>query len=169
MSNDQSPIPKHTHDVQDVLGLSSLLNTKSNHNHTHALMTLEGFQERFRTLPVHAQRSFENLVRFLIQPEIKIEVTPKSEKTFIQVNIVSTHGYSMAMVKLCLKYKRLEDPIWKEAFCKNFVNGILQYQFILDTLKPNQTYDYDVYLTDQHNPSLHCRKQGTFKTELKND
>lgn len=165
MSDEKIPIPKHTHDVYDILGLSSLLNSKSNHNHTHALMALEGFQERFRTLPVHVQRSFESLVRFLIQPEIKIEVIPKLEKAFIQTNIVSTYGYSMCMVKLCLRYKQLEDSIWKEAFCKNFVNGILQYQFMLDTLLPNQTYEYEVYMTDQHNPSLYCRKHGTFKTE----
>lgn len=166
MSDNNPKYPPHSHDVKDILGLASLLNTKSVHSHIHSLMSLEGFQERFKTLPVHAQRSFENLVRFLIQPEIKLELFPKVDKVTIILNILSTHGYSMSVVKLNLKFKELEEPLWKEAFSKNFVNGILQYQFILDALKPNKTYEYEVYLTDLNNPSLHCRKQGTFKTEL---
>lgn len=166
MSDNNPKYPPHSHDVKDILGLASLLNTKSVHSHTHSLMSLEGFQERFKTLPVHAQRSFENLVRFLIQPEIKLELFPKVDKVTIILNILSTHGYSMSVVKLNLKFKELEEPLWKEAFSKNFVNGILQYQFILDALKPDKTYEYEVYLTDLNNPSLHCRKQGTFKTEL---
>lgn len=166
MSEDNLKYPPHSHDVKDILGLASLLNTKSAYTHTHSFMSLEGFQERFRMLPVHAQRSFENLVRHLIQPELKLEIFPKADKAIIILHIVSTHGYSMSVVKLNLRYKELEEPLWKEAFSKNFVNGILQYQFILDVLKPNKTYEYEVYLTDLHNPTLHCRKQGTFKTEL---
>jgi len=168
MSNEKPNIPKHSHEVHDILGLSTLLNTKSQHDHTHGLITLEGFQECFRTLPVHTQRSFENLVRFLIQPEIKIQVTAKPQKAIIQTCIVSTHGYSVCMVKICLRYKLVKDSIWKEAFCKNFVNGILNYRFILDNLLSQKTYEYEVYMTDQHNPSLHCRKHGSFKTELQN-
>lgn len=168
MPDNKTKYPPHSHDVEDILGLASLLNTKNGHLHTHSFMSLEGFQERFRMLPVHAQRSFENLIRYLIQPEIKLELSSKIDRAIVILHIVSTHGYSMSVVKLNLKYKELEEPLWKEAFSKNFVNGILQYQFILEVLKPNKTYEYEVYMTDQHNPSLHCRKHGSFKTELQN-
>lgn len=56
MSEDNLKYPPHSHDVKDILGLASLLNTKSAYTHTHSFMSLEGFQERFRMLPVHAQR-----------------------------------------------------------------------------------------------------------------
>lgn len=173
MSDNSNKIPAHQHDIHDITGLTTVLSSKSTATHVHSVYQVQGLIDllnkkanHFTELP-NDSLTLEHIVRSFILPEIKIQTYFKTNSFHIQVYFLTTNGYSMSTVRINVRYKLLNDTVWKDAYSRVFVDGILSYQFILDNLLDNSIYTLEVYLTDKNNPTIKVQHQETFITEKK--
>ena len=170
-NNTNNEIPAHRHDIQDITGLTTVLSSKSNATHIHSVYQIKGLTEllnqkanSFKEMPSDSL-TIEYVIRSLILPEFKVHTYFKNQSYHIDVNFLTTNGYSMNTVRTNLRYKCLNDVHWKEAYSKRFIDGILSYHFVLDNLSRNSIYNLEIYLTDKNNPHIKVQHQETFITE----
>lgn len=161
--------PIHKHDIQSVEGLGEALATKLDQNFVNSVSraleakaSVESLSGKANVEHEHSFRDFGDMTAFmmsirkLLEPKFNVNVVKSTIPFTLLITFTTTQGYSMSTVSINLQTAVMTSfkKTWLRQASVPFVEGQMRYEIQLPRMEKGIDFDYEIYLSDKHNPDL---------------